>query len=86
MNLTIIPSDGAVYIDGVCFQNLTLVDIPENVHALQWKNTKGWIEFVENEDTKPVNELISELPQWAIATQQVWQEAKTAYDAATKTG
>ena len=84
MNLTIIPLDGAVYIDGVCFQNLTLVDIPANVHALQWKNTKGWIEFVENNNTKPENEVIFELPQWAVATQQIWQDAKTAYDEAMK--
>ena len=68
MNLTIINEDGAVYVDGVPFARLDLSSsgIPENVHALQWKVNLGWIEFKDNVDgTKPQNEVISELPNWA---------------------
>lgn len=84
MNLVIIPVDGAVYVDGVSFHGLTL-DTPSNVHALQWKTTKGWIEFVDSDDgIKPQNESITELPQWAIAAKTKWDEAKAAEEAAVQ--
>jgi hypothetical protein len=73
MKLVIIPDDGAVYIDGVCHSELDLSTAPDNVHALQWKNDKGWIEFKDNDDgTKPQNESITELPQWANACIDAW--------------
>jgi len=74
MNLVIIPIDGAVYIDGVCRSELDLSAAPANVHALQWKNDKGWIEFKDLDDgTKPQNQAITELPEWATNCVQVWQ-------------
>jgi hypothetical protein len=48
MKLTIIKDDGAVYKDSVSYNNLSLPTIPSNVHALQWNNDKGHIEFVDN--------------------------------------
>ena len=68
MNLTIINEDNAVYIDGMALAglNLATAGIPSNVHALQWKVNLGWIEFKDNDDfTKPVNEVINVLPDWA---------------------
>jgi hypothetical protein len=68
MNLTIINEDNAVYVDGMALAGLDLstTGIPENVHALQWKTNLGWIEFKDNSDfTKPVNEVINDLPNWA---------------------
>ena len=62
MNLTIINEDGAVYVDGYSFSGLDLSSAPADVHALQWKETKGWIEFKDRDDgTKPQNENIAEL-------------------------
>jgi hypothetical protein len=76
MNLTIIPIDGAVYVDGYSYSALDLSFAPDDVHALQWKNDKGWIEFKDLDDgTKPQNQPITELPEWA-------NQAKSAYDAA----
>lgn len=84
MNLVIIPIDGAVYVDGFSFSGLTL-DAPADVHALQWKSTKGWIEFVDSDDgTKPQNEAITELPQWAVSAKAKWDEAKAAEEAAAQ--
>lgn len=81
MNLVIIPIDGAVYVDGYSFSDLDLSDAPSNVHALQWKNDKGWIEFKDLDDgTKPQNEAITELPEWANLCKDKWDEAKAAYD------
>jgi hypothetical protein len=77
MNLVIIPIDGAVYVDGLCYSNLNLSGVPSNVHALQWKSTKGWIEFKENDDgDKLPNEVITELPEWANLCKAKWDEAK----------
>jgi len=67
-NVTIIVEDGAVYLDGFALAglNLSICGIPANVHALQWKTNLGWIEFKDNTDfTKPANEVINALPDWA---------------------
>jgi hypothetical protein len=83
MKLTIIPSDGAVYKDGYAYIGLNLSVVPSNVHALQWKNTVGWVEFVNNDDgTKPQNEPITSLPDWANICLTKWDEAKAAEEAA----
>ena len=70
--LTIIPSDKAVYVDGVCLGDLELVGIPEEVHALQWVQNmeppQGWIEIKGSFDVP-----IDELPQWAIDAIGVWE-------------
>jgi hypothetical protein len=84
MKLTIIPLDKTVYIDNWSFSNLDLSFIPENVHALQWKNDLGWIEYVDiiegNNFVKPPNETIQELPSWANAAVARWTEAKASYE------
>ena len=81
MKLTIIRTDGAVYKDGFAYIKLDLssCDIPSDVHALQWQNTTGWIEFNTNDDgTKPQNQNITELPVWANTCVSKWDEAEVA--------
>lgn len=75
MILTIIPNDGAVYENGLCYSNLTWAGTPADVHALQWQDVSGWIEF---NDGKP-NQDITELPEWANNAMAAWQ---VAYDEA----
>ena len=83
MKLTIIPADNAVYKDNVSFSGLDLSSAPTNVHALQWDNNAGWIEFkTESEFRKPPNENITTLPDWANAAVTKWDEAKAAEEAA----
>ena len=83
MNLVIIPIDGAVYVDSVSYSGLDLSVAPSDVHALQWKTDKGWIEFKDLDDgTKPQNQAITELPSWANACKAKWDEAKAAEDLA----
>ena len=80
MRLTIIPSDGFVNVDGDPKSqplDLSGCGIPTDVHALQWYETRGWIEFSDDDDPftpKPPNEDISELPQWANTCVQVWEQ------------
>lgn len=83
MKLTIIPVDGSVYKDGYCYMNMTLTNIPENVHALQWNESSGWIEYKSTgEFTRPPNENITELPAWATSAVTKWDEAYAAEQAA----
>jgi hypothetical protein len=70
MRLTIIPKDYAVYIAGVPYSPLDMSSVPVNVHALQWFDTSGWIEF-----TNAPTEQITELPSWAITCVQEWEAA-----------
>jgi hypothetical protein len=75
MKLTIIPADGSVGENGKFYNNLDLssCNIPEDVHALQWQDTAGWIEF---KDPVP-NQPITELPVWANCCMTKWAEANT---------
>lgn len=75
MRLTIIPVDGAVGEDGKFYLGLDLssCNIPADVHALQWENAAGWIEF---KDPVP-NQPITELPTWANCCMTKWTEANT---------
>jgi hypothetical protein len=68
MKLTIISDDKAVYIDGISYSDLLLPTIPLNVHALQWKETTGWVEFNDGTTHKPIDTL----PQWATDSVDVW--------------
>lgn len=66
MKLTIIPSEGKVKIDDAVFSRMDLAscNIPQDVHALQWQDTSGWIEYTSAEVD---NLKIQELPEWANA-------------------
>lgn len=84
MKLTIIPVDGAVYKDNLVYAGLDLSAVPSNIHALQWSGVKGWLEFVEDGDSKPANESISELPEWAYIALTKWDAAQAQEAAATQ--
>lgn len=84
MRLSIISSDAAVYVDGISYAGLDL-SCPTNVHALQWANGSGWIEFKnESEFRKPQNENIDVLPDWALAAKAKWDEAYVAEQEAVR--
>lgn len=67
--LTIIPIDNAIYVDDLWMNGFDLTFIPDDVHALQWKDDKGWIERKGQAD-----EMIGSLPQWAIQCLGLWNE------------
>lgn len=71
MLLTIIPSDGAVYENGVCYSGLSWEGTPPNVHALQWDTDAGWIEFNDGLSNEPINQL----PAWAVNAEAAWDAA-----------
>jgi hypothetical protein len=71
MRLTVIPEDGTVSVDNVAHTELTLVNIPDNVNALQWYHNEGEIEYNGYE------EKITELPDWALKAIDVYNIANT---------
>ena len=73
MKLTIIREDGAVYKDGISYLRLDLTAVPSDIHALQWIDVEGWIEF---KDGTP-NEIITALPDWALSAEAAWEVANT---------
>jgi hypothetical protein len=72
MLLTIIPIDGNVIKDKVGYLNLDLSScaIPSNVRVLQWQETKGWLEFWDQQ-----NEDITTLPSWTNCCLAAWDVA-----------
>ena len=61
MRLTIIPCDKSVYIDGVAYLDIDMTWIPEiegkKVHAVQWYNGEGEVEFVGNFENLKIKKL-----------------------------
>jgi hypothetical protein len=78
MKITIIKNDNAVYLNGIIHSNLDLSFIPSNIHALQWKDTVGSIEYSEDSDgNKPHNDKIDNLPGWANTAINSWITANS---------
>jgi hypothetical protein len=80
MRVTIIPSDGFVSIDGNGFSDLDLSSIDPSVHAVQWYETHGEIEFKNAVTGKMVtNTEITSLEQFQVAI-DAWNTAKSQSD------
>lgn len=71
MRLTIIVADKSVYKNGLCYNGFDLSFVPTGVHALQWFNDNGWIEYVGDAP----NQSIEQLPAWADQCVALWDNA-----------
>jgi len=71
MKLSIIPADGTVCEDGVCYLHLSWEGTPVGVHALQWQDVSGWIEYVGDVPNEPIDVL----PTWADNAMEAWATA-----------
>lgn len=90
---TIIAEDKFVSVDGVGYENVTLI-IDPLIHAVQWYGTYGEIEYTVSFDPvtktilKPQNELFED-PSRFQAALDAWQvadlQAKEAAEAASQT-
>ena len=78
MRVTIIPEDGMVSINSEGYSELDLSFIPNTVHALQWYETDGEIEYQDDRGRATHNEEITSLDEFVYFDQcyQLWQEAK----------
>jgi hypothetical protein len=61
MRLSILPSDRAVYVDGVCYLDIDMSWMPKvndvEIHAVQWYGNHGEIELVTNDPNIEMKEL-----------------------------
>jgi hypothetical protein len=69
--LAIIVEDGAVYTDDkvIIGMNFSTCSIPEDVHALQWIDGAGEVEY---KDTRH-NVTVTELPNWALSCYELFK-------------
>lgn len=66
--ITIVFENGLVINNTDICSGVDLSPAPSNLHALQWYDTKGELEFITDESGfKAPNEPITELPSWVDA-------------------
>lgn len=85
MKLVIVADDTRVCIDNVCYDGCDLSALDPSIHAIQWDNQWGEIEyksvFQDGQIVKPNNQAITDISsyQWVV---NIWNEAKAAEEAA----
>ena len=78
MRVSIIPRDGVVSIDGEAYSGIDLSSMDPTIHAVQWYDTAGEIEWKEPHPYKLLivkNEPITNLDVFQAAL-DAWQVAK----------
>ena len=54
--ITLIPVDGVCGVNGV-FRNINFAGIDPTIHAVQWKDTKGRIEYNDGKEQKVIDDI-----------------------------
>lgn len=79
MRLTIIADDKTIGVDSVNIYPIELPQLDSSIHAVQWYETWGEVEFktvlVDGQPIKPANQIITDVTpyEWALTA---WNEAK----------
>jgi len=86
MRITVIPEDGFVSVDNEGYSDLDLSFIPQEVHALQWYDDEGEIEYQDKRGRAARNEEITALEQFEYWDQcyAAWQVAKAEAEQAAQ--
>lgn len=72
MRLIVLAEDGQVCIDGVCLNKIDLSQLTQNnIHAIQWYETYGEVEYKGNAENLKINSLDDFL--WVI---DAWEAQK----------
>jgi hypothetical protein len=82
MRVTIIPTDGFVSIDNIGFSEIDLSFIPNEIHAIQWYDTFGEIEYKDEFGRITRNEELLSLDELTYFDQAyaAWEVAKQKYE------
>lgn len=83
MRVTIIPEDGSVSVDGEGYGGLDLSFMAPDVHAVQWYDADGEVEYKDARGRAAHNEEITDLTPYQPAL-DAWQAAKDAQIAASQ--
>lgn len=57
MRVTIINDDAAVYVDGLALWPIDLTGLPSDVHAVQWYDVHGEVEFRSGRPNMPISDF-----------------------------
>ena len=76
--IIIVPVDTFCMVDSMGFRGVDMSSVDPSVHAVQWFDTMGWIEFLPDETgNKPENQMIADitpfkpvLDSWQLIKQQ----------------
>ncbi|WAW10008.1 hypothetical protein NB640_12435 [Oxalobacter vibrioformis] len=78
--ITIVPENGLVMIDGRGFEGLDMTSLASNIHAVQWYGNSGEIEYKINaQGVKPANTSFYSLDAYARII-ALWEAEKDAAD------
>ena len=77
-HFSIVPSDGAMTVDGQGMGGIdfTSANIPADIHALQWEDGQGELEYIDARNNP--NVILTERPEWAEACLVLFAEAVKA--------
>lgn len=79
MRLKIITPDGFVSVDDIGYSPLNMDSIASDIHAVQWFDTEGWIEYKEINGIKPENQAITSITQFQIVIDE-WNAINYAHN------
>jgi hypothetical protein len=67
MRLIIIPIDKKISIDGISYNSVDVSWVPLNVHALQWYDTYGEIEYTDGTPNEIIEEQILHIKKLLVS-------------------
>lgn len=79
MNVTIIPSDGVVVVDGRVFNEIDLSFLPADAHAIHWRGTVGEVEVKDSSGRIIENRMITDFSAYQLAL-DAWEEKRQIAD------
>lgn len=80
MRITIVPDDQFVSKDSVGYHGIDMTNLDPTIHAVQWFDTEGWIEYKEYWDSKekkivkPENKIIDNIDDFQTQLDE-WDQA-----------
>jgi hypothetical protein len=64
MKITIVPEDRTVVVNGIAADEIDMSGVDEHIHAIQWREDKGEIEWKESSPHGLHNETIFSLERF----------------------
>lgn len=82
MRLTIVPDDKVVIVDGEGYFDVDVSSLDANIHAIQWYDTHGEIEFKDETNNEKIEDISFCGPvvsAWGIAKKKNHQQTIIAF-------
>jgi hypothetical protein len=83
MRASIVRPDNTVVVDDLTVFNVDLSSIPSNVHAIQWYDTHGEVELVDNQGRHTQNVAITDFSPYQQYVDTA-RRMKAEYDASVR--